>query len=326
MNSEVMKMSNGNKTVAEHALAGTVVPDHAPHNAQSTADNDFEQISALADGELQAQQAGALLARSQRDPDLRAAWHGYQLIGDVLRGQTAGTSSHSVAFLANFHAQIALDDAQMASAQAGNAQTGGGTSQTIMQTTMQTTTHTTLQTIQAIAQPSHALRSAVGVAHSEQLALQADQSSAQPMAQAANDALFRWKLVSGFASMAAVAAIGWGAVSADFLGLGGASQNMAQNTPQSTLGSTSQSAQNSSAVAANSAAQSAAAASGAAGVGAANNALALPAPNAQPVQAAVMLRDPRFDAFLAAHKQFGGASALAQPAGFLRSASFEAGR
>ena len=153
MNSEVMNMSIGNETVAEHAQADAAVQGHAPHNAQSTADNDFEQISALADGELQAQQAGALLARSQRDPDLRAAWHGYQLIGDVLRGQTAGTSSHSVAFLANFHAQIALDDAQMASAQAGNAQTGGGTSQTTMQTTTHTPSHTTPQTRQATAQP-----------------------------------------------------------------------------------------------------------------------------------------------------------------------------
>jgi len=37
----------------------------------------------------------------------------------------------------------------------------------------------------------------------------------------------------------------------------------------------------------------------------------------------VMLRDARLDALLAAHKQFGGASALQVPAGFLRNATFE---
>lgn len=39
----------------------------------------------------------------------------------------------------------------------------------------------------------------------------------------------------------------------------------------------------------------------------------------------VMIRDPRLDELLAAHKQFGGASALQKPAGFLRNATFEEG-
>ena len=37
----------------------------------------------------------------------------------------------------------------------------------------------------------------------------------------------------------------------------------------------------------------------------------------------VMIRDPHLDALLAAHKQFGGTSALQMPAGFLRNATFE---
>jgi sigma-E factor negative regulatory protein RseA len=37
----------------------------------------------------------------------------------------------------------------------------------------------------------------------------------------------------------------------------------------------------------------------------------------------VMLRDPRLDQLLAAHRQSGGASALQVPSGFLRSATFE---
>ena len=36
-----------------------------------------------------------------------------------------------------------------------------------------------------------------------------------------------------------------------------------------------------------------------------------------------MLRDARLDELLAAHKQFGGISALQMPAGFLRNATFE---
>ena len=44
------------------------------------------------------------------------------------------------------------------------------------------------------------------------------------------------------------------------------------------------------------------------------------APGAEPPS---MIRDAQLDALLAAHKQFGGASALQGPAGFLRSAAFE---
>ena len=39
--------------------------------------------------------------------------------------------------------------------------------------------------------------------------------------------------------------------------------------------------------------------------------------------AQVMLRDPRLDELLAAHKQFGSTTALQMPAGFLRNATFE---
>lgn len=41
--------------------------------------------------------------------------------------------------------------------------------------------------------------------------------------------------------------------------------------------------------------------------------------------APVMLRDPRLDALLVAHRQFGGTSALQMPTGFLRNATFEEG-
>ncbi len=44
------------------------------------------------------------------------------------------------------------------------------------------------------------------------------------------------------------------------------------------------------------------------------------APSSEPP---VMLRDPRLDELLAAHRQFGGTSALQMPAGFLRNATFD---
>jgi sigma-E factor negative regulatory protein RseA len=51
---------------------------------------------------------------------------------------------------------------------------------------------------------------------------------------------------------------------------------------------------------------------------------------AEPAGAALgsppMLRDPQLDALLAAHRQFGGTSALQMPAGFLRNATFEGAR
>ena len=105
-------------------------------------------------------------------------------------------------------------------------------------------------------------------------------------AVAANSSVFLWKMAAGFASLAAVAAIGWSSLA----GLQGGGTSGAQLA-------------------------------------------AAPAPS-QPAAAVasvsvndgqqVMIRDPRLDELLAAHKQFGSTSALQMPAGFLRNATFEA--
>ncbi len=97
--------------------------------------------------------------------------------------------------------------------------------------------------------------------------------------EAANDAVFRWKMVAGVASLVAVAAVAWQIVA----------------TPLSAAGP--QLAQ-------------------------------APAATQAPLQAVVtpqgvMLRDPQLEEFLAAHRQFGGMSALQMPAGFLRNATYE---
>ena len=110
-----------------------------------------------------------------------------------------------------------------------------------------------------------------------------------PSTPAANDSVWRWKLVAGFAAVAAVGSVVWSlAGSGSGVGGAGQSQLLASN------------------------------AAPAVAVAIAPTATANTA--AQPEQ--VMIRDPRLDELLAAHKQFGAASAL-QPAGFLRNATFQ---
>lgn len=104
---------------------------------------------------------------------------------------------------------------------------------------------------------------------------------------AANDPVTRWKLLAGLASIAAVAAIGWQLIGAD-VGQGRSAQ----------LASV-------------------------AGSAASEGASATQSGTVNTVEPQVMVRDPRLDELLAAHKQFGGTSALQMPAGFMRNATFE---
>ncbi|CAN5628260.1 RseA family anti-sigma factor [soil metagenome] len=110
---------------------------------------------------------------------------------------------------------------------------------------------------------------------------------------AANEPVFRWKLVAGAASLAAAAAIGW-----NWVGSAGApvGPQLAQQQ-------------------------------GTAVLAAAETARPAAAVQLEPNQvlignrAQVMLRDPRLDQLLEAHQQAGGASQM--PSGFLRNATFE---
>lgn len=111
-------------------------------------------------------------------------------------------------------------------------------------------------------------------------------------APAANDAVFRWKLVAGAASLAAVMAVSWSVLGGAPGGAGGsgpAGPQMAlmERPPQEAVG----------------APQTAVVVSTAQG----------------PV-----IRDPRLEALLAEHRQYGGMSALQMPAGFLRDATYDA--
>ena len=107
---------------------------------------------------------------------------------------------------------------------------------------------------------------------------------------AANDAVFRWKMVSGLASVAAVAALSWsllpGAATPD------AGQQWAQSPPPL--------------------------------VAAAPDAAAQPA-DLQTVTTAhgLVWRDPQFEAMMAAHRQHGSLNALHVPVGFMRNATYD---
>lgn len=116
----------------------------------------------------------------------------------------------------------------------------------------------------------------------------------QGRGEAANASVFRWRLAAGFASLAAVVAVGWNNYSSDSPPAGGAAPQLAQ----------------------------------------------LPAMQQQPAadwpppfvatsvgrspQSPIMIRDPRLDALLAAHKQYGNTTSLQMPASFLRNADFAA--
>lgn len=109
-----------------------------------------------------------------------------------------------------------------------------------------------------------------------------------PTANAANDSTFRWKMVAGFASLAAVAAIGWSSLGElrNDASQGAQLASIAPAFPINEL---------------------------------AEDGRIVQVDNAPQV----MIRDPRLDELLAAHKQFGGVNALQMPAGFLRNATFE---
>lgn len=102
--------------------------------------------------------------------------------------------------------------------------------------------------------------------------------------KAANGDRFDWKLLAGVASLALVSVIGWQAWS------GLAEQRAVPQLAQVPLSVT-------------------------------ETGVALTQTTAEPQ---VMVRDSQLDALVAAHKQFGGTSALQVPTGFLRNATFEA--
>lgn len=125
-------------------------------------------------------------------------------------------------------------------------------------------------------------------------------AAGHPQVFAANDAVFRWKLVAGLASLAAVMAVGWTVLGRAPAGAGGSDAQLALTAPVSSRNA-SPSVQ---AVAATT----------------------LPTGAAMVVNTTqgALIRDAQLEALMAEHRQNGGMSALQMPAGFLRNATYEA--
>jgi sigma-E factor negative regulatory protein RseA len=117
-------------------------------------------------------------------------------------------------------------------------------------------------------------------------------------APAANDAVFRWKLVAGFASLAAVMAVSW-----TLLGTSPGSTGSPTGGGQMALLSNPQ---------------------GAAQVQTAGAASQTGQDVLVNTPQGMVIRDAQLEERLAEHRQYGGMSALQMPAGFLRNATYDA--
>jgi sigma-E factor negative regulatory protein RseA len=128
-----------------------------------------------------------------------------------------------------------------------------------------------------------------------------------PPQPAANDSMFRWRVAAVFAAVGLVGAVVWRTATlpgaADAGGVLADAQPLPALSPPQAMASHPMPARPAQATDAQLAWQDAP-----------QNARSGPA---------VMLRDPRLDELLAAHRQHGGVSALHAPAGFLRNAALE---
>ncbi|WP_338053086.1 sigma-E factor negative regulatory protein [Rhodoferax koreensis] len=246
--------------------------------------NKHEMLSALADGQLRGTAFAQAVDHVLHDDEARATWHRYHLIGDVLRSGELARCEGDGAFLARLQGRLKQEP---------------GFARPV-----------------PVEQPSQ-------VAVADAVAGRANGapvSTALPMA--ANEPAFRWKMVAGFASMAAVAAIGWNLIGAP--GMPGASQASSQQialVSAPTLASVSSELGPMAAASPIQLVQFSAPMPAAAPVPPSQTVQAVTLPGGEPQ---VMIRDRRLDELMAAHKQFGGTSALQMPAGFLRNATFDA--
>ena len=219
-----------------------------------------ELVSSLADGQLRGLEFARAVDLASESGDARATWHAYHVVADVLRCGDAVSCAGDAAFVARFQTRLKREIADLALDRVPNAVLGAPNTQGAI-----------LDGAKIIAKNEYSTR-ASGINSVNIL-----------QTESANESRFRWKLLAGVASVAAVGAIGWSMVGG--LGNWGAKQEseqsllpqLAQTSPQVQL-------------------------------------------QAQPQ---LMIRDPHLDALLTAHKQFGGTSALQMPAGFLRNATFE---
>ncbi|MES2186892.1 MAG: sigma-E factor negative regulatory protein [Pseudomonadota bacterium] len=224
------------------------------------ADNRSDEISALADGALRGDAFAAALDRLAGDPQARACWHAYHVVGDVLRCPDLAVSCTGDAdFLGRLQGRLALEP-----------------------------------------QPAWAAATLPLPLAAAPMAVPA---LSAPAAQAANADSFRWKMVAGFASVAAVAAIGWNSLAVQ---QAGSPAVLALAAPGASALLQPPQTQQAPAVL-----QARAEPRGTVEVA------------AGPGEGPVMIRNAQLDELLAAHNQAIGGAALQSQARFVRNANFQ---
>jgi len=80
----------------------------------------MDELSSLMDGELDASAVGRACSQWRDDSGVRANWHAYHVIGDVLRSdELASNGGHDAAFLAAFRQRLAQEPVVLAPAPMG---------------------------------------------------------------------------------------------------------------------------------------------------------------------------------------------------------------
>lgn len=72
-----------------------------------------DRISALVDGQLQAQELAGVMADMEVTPELVSSWHVYQLIGDVMRSEELAVGAHDLGFLTRLQAKLLQEPVPM---------------------------------------------------------------------------------------------------------------------------------------------------------------------------------------------------------------------
>ena len=201
-----------------------------------------DHVSALCDGRLDMHELDALFAHCRASDEPLAQWRGYQLIGEVLRGEGAVLPARAPRdFLAELNQRLDAEHKPATDAE---------------------------------AMPVRAVRG-----------------------PAANDALFRWKMVSGLASVVAVAAVGWTVLT----GTPGGNQGPVIAQESTTAPATT--------------------------LAEAQPAAPVAAMPTRPVVVSTsqgkLIRDPALERLLSQHRQHGGMSAFQSSTGFIRNATYD---
>lgn len=167
-----------------------ILADPLPQTNMTSLTSVPELMSALADGQLHDDELASTWQMLEQSDDAAISWDHYHLIGDVLRSPVASSCVDLGADSASFVSRLSLK------LHAEEIQ-GWSTSQTAQP----------LQNANLNTSP-HEVR-------------------APQLGEAANDGVFRWKLLAGFASLAAVSVITWTAIAP--LGQSTASSQLVQS-------------------------------------------------------------------------------------------------